>query len=167
MSELLIVHDIPGRLRLRLPPTAAADGLPAAMLERAGVTGCTWSPRTRSLLLLYRPEAVDTGALTAAVARHTGAEGAIGGHRVESEATSGEPGAALAAGLRGAVQVLDDRVQRASRGSVGLGALLPLALIGWALTEVVRGRTGPLAWSTALWYAHGLYRDYSLPSPRD
>lgn len=52
MSELLIVHDIPGRLRLRLPPTAAADGLPAAMLERAGVTDCTWSPRTRSLLLL-------------------------------------------------------------------------------------------------------------------
>jgi hypothetical protein len=22
----------------------------------------------------------------------------------------------------------------------------------------------PLAWSTALWYAHGLFRDYSLPA---
>ena len=39
--------------------------------------------------------------------------------------------------------------------------------MGWALIEVVRGRTGPLAWSTALWYAHGLYRDYSLPPTRD
>jgi hypothetical protein len=50
---------------------------------------------------------------------------------------------------------------------MGLGGLLPLALGGWAVAELVRGRTGPLAWSTALWYAHGLYRDYSIPPSRD
>jgi hypothetical protein len=78
-----------------------------------------------------------------------------------------EPGAALAAGLAEAGRVLDDRVQRATRGTVGLAGLLPLALAGWAVAELVRGRTGPLAWSSALWYAHGLYRDYSVsvPSP--
>ncbi|MGH7348907.1 MAG: hypothetical protein ACREI6_02745, partial [Candidatus Rokuibacteriota bacterium] len=78
-----------------------------------------------------------------------------------------EAGAALTVSLRDAARVLDDRVQRVTRGTVGLGGLLPLALMSWALIEIVRGRTGPLAWSTALWYAHGLYRDYSLPAPRD
>ena len=80
---------------------------------------------------------------------------------------AGEPGAALAAGLSEAARELDDRVQRATRGTVGLAGLLPLALAGWAVAELVRGRTGPLAWSSALWYAHGLYRDYSVPTPRD
>jgi hypothetical protein len=58
-------------------------------------------------------------------------------------------------------------VRQVSRGTLGLATLLPAALIGWALVEVLRGRTGPLTWSTALWYAHGLYRDYSLPTSRD
>ena len=27
-----------------------------------------------------------------------------------------------------------------------------------------RGRAAPLSWSSALWYAHGLFRDYNLPA---
>ncbi|HKW93522.1 MAG TPA: hypothetical protein VJX92_16625, partial [Methylomirabilota bacterium] len=73
MSELLIVHDIPGRLRLRVPSAAAPADLPGTILQEPGVTGCRWSPRTRSLLVLYRPEAVDAATLTEAVARRTGA----------------------------------------------------------------------------------------------
>ena len=34
----------------------------------------------------------------------------------------------------------------------------------WAARELLRGRTAPLAWSSALWYAHGLFRDYALPT---
>ena len=165
MSRLLIAHDIPGRLRLRLPATAATGDLAAAMLRETGVTGCRWSARTRSLLVLYRPEAVDAATLTEAVARQTGTE--RGPDPTTLAAPPLEAGAALTVGLRDAARVLDDRVQRATRGVVGLGGLLPVALMGWALTEVVRGRTGPLAWSSALWYAHGLYRDYSVPARRD
>jgi hypothetical protein len=167
MSGLLVVHDIPGRLRLRLAPGVATDGLADAILREPGVVGCTWSSRTRGLLVRYRAEVTGRAALADAVARLTGteagAEGADGGH----EAIVGEPGVALAAGLRDAARVLDERVQRVTRGTVGLAGLLPLALAGWAVGELVRGRTGPLAWSTALWYAHGLYRDYSLPPSRD
>ena len=167
MSELRILHDIPGRLRLRVPSGAAIGDLPGALSQETGVTGCRWSPRTRSLLVLYRPEAVDAATLTEAVARQTGALDVADGRTPGPNGASPEPGAALAAGLRGAVQVIDERVQRASRGTVGLGALLPAALIAWALSEVVRGRTGALAWSSALWYAHGLFRDYSLPAKHD
>ena len=167
MSELLIVHDIPGRLRLRLSPGMAADGLADAVLREPGVVGCTWSPRTRSLLVRYRPEVTGPSLLAEAVARLTGAEGASAWAGPDREAVAGEPGAALTTGLRDAARVLDERVQRLTRGSVGLAGMLPVALIGWAVVELVRGRTGPLAWSTALWYAHGLYRDYSLPPTRD
>lgn len=165
MSRLLIVHDIPGRLRLRLPTAATTDDLPAGMLKETGVTGCRWSARTRSLLVLYRPEAADATTLADAVARQTGTERGPGPAGLASSPL--EAGAALTVGLRDAAQVLDERVQRVTRGTLGLGSLVPLALMGWALTEVVRGRTGPLAWSSALWYAHGLYRDYSMPASRD
>lgn len=167
MNQLLIVHDIPGRLRLRLPPGVPADGLADTVVREPGVVGCAWSPRTRSLLVRYQAEVTDATALAGAVARRIGVEVGADGLPVGHDASAGEPGAALGAGLRDAARVLDDRVQRVTRGTVGLAGLFPLALVGWAVTELARGRTGPLAWSSALWYAHGLYRDYSVPTPRD
>jgi hypothetical protein len=44
---------------------------------------------------------------------------------------------------------------------------VPLALTIWAGREILRGHAAPLAWSSALWYAHGLFRDYSVPSRED
>ena len=165
MSELRVVHSSPGRLRLRVPPAVPAEDLAGAMLQQDGVVGSRWSARTRSLLVLYRPDAADTDTLVDRVAHLTGTrrEAASNGH----PPVSFEPGAPVAGGLREAARVVDRGVQRATRGALSLGSLLPVVLIGWAVTEVVRGRTGPLAWSTALWYAHGLYRDYSLPPTRD
>jgi hypothetical protein len=165
MSELRVVHSSPGRLRVRIPPAAPADDLAAAVLQEAGVVGSRWSARTRSLLVLYRPDTASADALTDTVARLTGTRRAPAS--TEPAPVSSEPGGTLAGGLRGAARLLDQRVQGATRGVLDLGRLVPAALIGWALIEVVRGRTGPLAWSTALWYAHGLYRDYSLPPTRD
>ena len=165
MSELRVVHSSPGRLRVRVPAAAPAEDLAAAVLQEPGVMESRWSTRTRSLLVLYRPDAASADTLADTVARltRTRRETASNGHAP----VSGAPGATLTSGLRYTARLLDQRVQQATRGTLGLGSLVPAALIGWALFEVVRGRTGPLAWSTALWYAHGLYRDYSLPPTRD
>ena len=167
MSELHVVHSSQGRLRIRVPPAVPTEDLATAMLREQGVVGSRWSARTRSLLVLYRPDVAGAGTLTDAVARLTGARSAPVSNGLGHEPGVAGPGTALSGGLRDAARVLDHRVQRATRGALGLGSLLPAALIGWALIEMVRGRTGPLAWSTALWYAHGLYRDYSLPPSRD
>lgn len=166
MTQLLVVHSIPGRMRLRVPADGATEGLAEAILREPGVVGSSWSPRTRSLLVRYGPDQADAATIVDTVARLTGAEIAdrdVAGPAVEA----GDPGRALGAGLGDAARVLDERVQQLTRGTIGLAGLLPAALIGWALAEVVRGRTGPLTWSTALWYAHGLYRDYSAPPSRD
>jgi hypothetical protein len=151
MNEVHVVHDIPGRLRLRLPRTAHVEGLREAVAAEPGVTDCTWSPRTGSMLLRYRPEAATVAALVESVARHTGLE-------VSSQPATGpersEPAVTAVFGE------LDRRVRRATGDRAGLGGLIPMALALWAVAEIVRGRAAPLVWSSALWYAHGLYRDY-------
>ena len=166
MSPLQVAHDIPGRLRLRLPAGAPTEGLEAAVAAEPGVIGCTWSPRTRSLLVLYDPEHGDRAGIADAVARVTGL-GAPPSVAPNGHPAQPEPGAMLTHGVRELFVELDRRVQRASRGLVGLGGLFPVALTAWAVAEVVRGRLAPLAWSSALWYAHGLFRDYQLPVTRD
>jgi hypothetical protein len=163
MAEIQVVHDIPGRLRLRLPHPAHTEGLRDAVATQRGVTDCTWSPRTRSMLLRYQPETATAAALIASVARHTG----LGGPPAAADGPVATRSAGVGSfGVREVVEELDRRLRRATGGRAGLGGLIPLALTVWALTEVVRGRTAPLAWSSALWYAHGLYRDYSM-TPRE
>src|SRR4029453_18854212 len=92
---------------------------------------------------------------------------------VESANGSGTPpqrpeaGALLVSGVREIVGEVDQRVHRTTRGLLGLGTLLPVALVTWSIAQVVRGRATPLSWTSALWYAHGLVRDYQIPTPRD
>src|SRR4029450_5080920 len=86
MNALHVAHDIPGRLRLRLAPGAPTDGLTAALSAEAGVLHCTWSARTRSLLVLYDPQHGDRAAIVEAVARLTGLD-----RPVESANGSGTP----------------------------------------------------------------------------
>lgn len=165
MSSLHVAHDIPGRLRLRLPLGTPTEGLQTAVAAEDGVTACTWSARTRSLLVLYDPEHADRAAILDAVVRVTGLESpgaTANGHPVRPE-----PGTALTQGVRDLFGEVDHRVQRLTRGVVGLGALFPVALTAWAVTEVVRGRAAPLAWTSALWYAHGLFRDYQVDVTTD
>ncbi len=164
MSAVVVAHDIPGRLRVRLPVGASTEGLHAALAMAPGVQSITWSPRTRSVLVLYDAEHGSRDTILDAVARVSGLEAAA---PPEAMPTPSEPGGTLALGVRQLFGEVDQRVQRVSRGLVGLGGLFPVALTAWALTEVVRGRAAPLAWSSALWYAHGLFRDYQVPAPRD
>jgi hypothetical protein len=160
-DRLTVVHHVAGRLRLRVPAVARTDGLADTMTALPGVLSAAWSPRTRGLLILYDRAVADAMAIVDAVAEHTGAE---------PTAPSAPPNGArptLASAVTALAQDVNARVTRASGGLVTLGVLVPLALTAWAAGEVLRGRTGPLAWSTALWYAHGLFRDYSVSSGQD
>jgi len=165
MNTVHVAHDIPGRLRIRVPAGVATETLHAAVGTLPGVRSCTWSSRTRSVLVLYDPEPSRRGAIVAAITEASGLDVAPANGAPAS--TPEAPGATLALGVRQLFGEVDQRVQRATRGLVGLGGLFPVALTAWALTEVVRGRAAPLAWSSALWYAHGLFRDYQVPASRD
>jgi hypothetical protein len=168
MNALHVAHDIPGRLRLRLPPGASTDGLTAAISAVPGVIHSTWSARTRSLLVSYDPQHGDRTAIVEAVAQTTGLDRpGERGNGAASTPHRGEAGALLISGVREIVGEVDQRVQRTTRGLFGLGTLLPVMLATWGITQVIRGRATPLSWSSALWYAHGLIREYQIPTTQD
>ena len=166
MSALHVAHDIPGRLRLRLPAGLDVQPVVEAVAAEPGVVSTRWSLRTRSLLVLYDRESGDGAAITEAASRAGGLD-VVAGQTEAAPAAAVEPGGTLSLGARQAFGEIDQRVLGATRGLIGLAGLFPVALMAWALTEVVRGRAAPLAWSSALWYAHGLFRDYQVPPTRD
>jgi hypothetical protein len=159
-AMLHVLHHIPGRLRVRLPGEARAEGLVEAVTAVPGVASAAWSPRTRGLLVRYERERADPAAIVAAIAAHTDVEVAPPAPRAATVPT-------LAGAATSLFGEIDGRVLRATRGAVGLGVLIPAALTLWAAREILRGRTAPLAWSSALWYAHGIFRDYTLPAHED
>jgi hypothetical protein len=156
-----VVHQIRGRLRVRVPAAARTAGLVEAVLAVPGVKAASWSPRTRGLLVVH--DGADTATITDTIAKHAGVETVA---PAPASATNGTR-PTLAAATMSLFGEVDARVTRATRGVLTLGALVPLALTFWAGREILRGRTAPLAWSTALWYAHGLFRDYNVSSRDD
>ena len=159
-TALAIAHDIPGRLRLRVPPVAEAGTLAETIGRQDGVVSCQWAPRTGSLLIRYQPALVSADELVEAVASHMGIE--IADADTGASSASGET-PPLGAVVTGAVTEVNVRLSRATAGRLNLALALPIGLTVWALFDVMRGPIRPLAWTTALWYAHGLFRDYALP----
>jgi hypothetical protein len=159
MHAIVLVHDIPGRLRLRLPGAENGPDIASALAREPVVTSATWSPRTRSLLILYNAAAADRAALVRRVAHDAGLDGpAVLGLPPTRVVADGDN---FARSVTEAFAEIDGRVRRATRGLIGLRGVMPLALVGWALGAAVRRGVAPLSWSSALWYAHGLFRDYN------
>ena len=151
-----VAHDSPGRLRLRVPRGARGEELHQRLSGLEGVIACDWAPRTRGLLIRYDPAAQSPGSLLDAVTGHLGVPVAP----ARADVATGPPrDRVAAAALTDTVAALDAQLRRVTRGAFGLRTLVPLGLIAWSVSELVRGRARPLAWSSALWYAHGLLRD--------
>jgi hypothetical protein len=157
-GTLGIAHDSRGRLRLRLPPDADVEGVEEAVAGLEGVSRVTWQPRTRSLLVLYDAAAQERANLIDTVAQHTDVT------LPDLPATS-DPRPPLTTLLARPIEVVNRRLHRMSHGHANLRTLAPALLVAWAAAELLRGRLAPLSWSSALWYAHGLFRDYSLGGP--
>ena len=157
---LSVVHAIPGRIRLRIPAGARIAGLAEAVSGLEGVANAEWSPRTRSLLVRYRAATVTADEIIDLVARHAD---------VAPTAITAAPAAAngrspVAAAVVELATHMNRRLAERTNGTLDLRTLVPLGLALWAVRELLRGQLAPLGWSSALWYAHGLFRDYNLPS---
>lgn len=150
-----VVHHMPGRLRLRVP-ARAQEMVADALRSAPGIRSASWSPRTGRFLILYDPEHTTAQDILDPL-RELGDLAETGSPQREREPTVG-------AAVVGTVSEIDHRVRRSTRGMLALGTLVPTALALWAVAEIFRGRVGPLRWTSALWYAHGLFRDYSRPS---
>src|SRR5256885_15136957 len=92
MSALRVAHDIPGRLRLRVPVGVSVEGLIDAVAAQPGVQACTWSPRTRSLLVVYRPDSASAAGLPDTVAPHTSLTNRLRGRSAPASNAAGGGG---------------------------------------------------------------------------
>ncbi len=161
MASIRVLHRIPGRLRLGVADLADPREVVTALEGERGFLSWRWNRRTRSLLLLYDAQVVSSDVLLEIASNRLG-----GAEVEESVPTTPRPSRppVLAAAITHGLSELDARVAGATRGLVDLRLLFPLGLFAWAVRELGRGAVGPLAWSSALWYAHGLFRDYNLPN---
>jgi Heavy metal associated domain 2 len=159
-SALTVAHDIPGRLRLRLPRAARIEGITDTIDRLPGAHGCVWSPRTRSLLIHYESDALTSAEIARVVAEHANISPPV----LADGSGVGDGRPAVAAAVVETVSELNQGIARRTRGRLDLGLLVPLALTLWALRQLLRGPVRPLEWSSALWYAHGLFRDYAAPT---
>jgi len=157
-ETLEVVHRIPGRLRVRIPSTVDAADLSDAVSALPGVASATWSPLTRGLLVLYDRERADEAAIVGAIVDHTQVDVAP---PAAASTNGGRP--TVAGAVSSVFSAVNARVAGTTGGAITLGVLVPAVLTLWAAREILRGRAAPLRWSSALWYAHSLFRDYALP----
>jgi len=151
-----IVHDIPGRLRLRLPPGAATAGLQDVIDGLNGAQSSVWSPRTRSLLIRYDPGVLTAAEIARAVAEHADLDPPAPGAEPRED-DRGPVAAAIVDTFNG----VNERVARRTRGRLDLSMLVSVGAVLLAKRQLLRGPVTSLSWTSALWYAHGLFRDYS------
>src|SRR5215471_21722832 len=137
-------------------PATSGAGLGDVVDRLDGAQSSLWSPRTRSLLIRYDPSVLTPAEIGRAVAEH-------------ADLDPPEPGAEPSEDGRGSVAAavidtfngVNERVARRTRGRVDLGLLVSVGLVLWAGRQLLRGPVTSLSWTSALWYAHGLFRDYS------
>src|SRR5215813_13215188 len=70
-ASIRIVHSIPGRLRLRVPPHIDARLVRECVQDVEGIVSCVFSPTTRGILVRYGPE-VSLDAILEAVGEAAG-----------------------------------------------------------------------------------------------
>ncbi len=165
-----LVHDTPGRTRLRLGwlrdnPEAAEPlaehlaGLDASMEVQV-------RPWTGSVLCSYDPERLDAKQIVAATRRHTGI--AILQKRGESHPEAeAEYARALRAGvgsmrvsLTDAFRGINQDVLRATNGRLDLGALTGLSFLGMGALEILGTREAPVPpWFNLAWWG---YRTFTV-----
>lgn len=157
-GHFVIEHFLPGRLRVRLPREADLERLVEDWKGRAGVISASASPVTGGALVRFDPAQVEAQSLL----------DVLGAHSLRAVPLDPAPTpTTVAEALVTATTALDAKVKQSTRGALSLGSVLPLGLVGWAASELVRGRARPLAWTSALWYAHSIFRDYNREAPSE
>jgi len=152
-----IVHDIPGRLRLRLPPGATGAGLQDVVDGLEGALSSVWSPRTRSLLVRYDAAVLTPAAIARAVAERADLDLPAANDDVREAGR-----APVASAVSAAFSRLNERVALRTQGRINFPMLVSVGLVLWAGRQLLRGPVTSLSWTSALWYAHGLFRDYQV-----
>lgn len=163
-APVTVVHQIPGRLRLRAPRSHRSHDqlsrIRAALLKLDGITDVRTDHASGSILIRHGSGQPSLDHLSAAL-RAAG--------ELELQTTFSRNGSAagrtpIARELRGAATGLNTGVERGTSGLLDLRTLVPLGLVTIAILQVrENGAAGLLPPpSTALWYAFSLFMTFNV-----
>jgi len=155
-----VVHELPGRLRLRLSWLGREPDLAVSLADRLaecrGVIEVAIRPRTGSVLCTFDPEIIDAAGIVDAVQRHAQAATVLArgqsapGPRRPVARSGSSMGHALADAFRG----IDADVAAATDGRLDLGVIAALAFAGLGAGEVLFTRQLPAPpWFNLAWWA--------------
>jgi hypothetical protein len=158
LSEALIVHHIPGRIRLRIPSkrgdTAYFRKLEKQLANRGDLARVTATPRSGSLLISSSEEAIkrlieeiETSKMSLVIKRPVQIP--------------------LKERIAGPVRSVNRSVEEISGGDLDLADLLLVLLLGLGLYELLRGNFRNPPWYTVFWYAFGVFSKSAVDSVKN
>jgi hypothetical protein len=173
-----IVHRSPGRLRVRVIDLRENTERAGEIVERLsalqGVTRIETKAETGSVLVLFDRDAFDEErfiqaareaelfSVSADPPMETSPEEEGSGRRRRARGAVAPEGGSRGQAVYGAWERGNSTVAWATGGLLDLGTLIPLAMVLWAVRQIVLER--PLArtpWYTLLWYAFGVFTRFN------
>jgi hypothetical protein len=154
-----VVHDLPGRVRLRVTALDDCGDHARILAERLpaiqGVQGVTVSPTTRSVLITYNPAAVRPALLFAAVVRLLGLDRAI----------DRPPRPVVARELRDVCRALNRAVYERTGGIIDLHTAVLIVFIALGVRKMLQQQSAilPAGLSMVWWAMNGLLRETPRP----
>jgi hypothetical protein len=159
-----LVHELPGRVRLRLPwlrqhPDEARD-LAEALARLDASMEVELRPWTGSLLCRYDPERLDGDRIVAAVRRETAVTSVRrpGEHAPELDAgmrrAAGVRASRFSSAMRESFRGINRSVMRQTEGHLDLGALAALGFLALGAAEIASMRRLPAPpWFNLAWWS--------------
>lgn len=156
-----VVHQSPGRLRLRLPwlrsDVDGATALAELLAELSGMIEVAVRPSTGSVLCTFEPDALDASRVLATVRRSTGVARVLDAQEEMTDTRAVEPviaGSSVARTLVDAVRGVNSDVLRESGGRMDLATLASLGFFAAGALEIAASRRLPAPpWFNLAWWA--------------
>jgi hypothetical protein len=152
-----VVHESPGRTRLRLswrPAPDQADALAEALVTLRGMEEVEVRRWTGSILCRYRPGALGRDEILDPVRRFTDVERILKREEAAPRPPAIPRQSTVAHLVRGIARELDQDVLRATDGRLDLGMLVSLAFAGAGALEVATtGRLPVPPWFNLAWWS--------------
>lgn len=144
-GELLLVHHIPGRMRIKLTCAKGIEEITGKLKERPGIMGFSFSPVTKNILIKFNPDIVSgrqvisqAGILSDLFDDSTADDKAA---EVLSKYMAGKHGAKseLKTAVINRVHQVNSEVRRWTGGQADLKLLFPVGIFFWAIFLFISG----------------------------
>ncbi|MGE5619932.1 MAG: HMA2 domain-containing protein [Sphingomonadaceae bacterium] len=160
----VIVHSIPGRIRVRLDKSSRSPDFMRTLVETLsaveGVNRVEANPATGSVLLLYDPQVMDPEQLYLAARSAHLSVVLPGAGRPTAQPDEITP---IASGINSAIGRLDRAIFNFTSGNLDTKTLVPFGLAAAAIRQIVtsRGNVATAPWYVLLWYSFSLFHRFN------